>query len=285
MLGNGQWHKDMGGQRYKNGGKILMVPTADLRPNPDQPRRNFSYEKLLELAQSLSENGMLQPVSITFHGGIPVLVAGERRWRAAKIAGLKEIPCIEVEAKGAQSALLALIENLQREDMNCFEEAEGFRRLIQVYGLTQEEAAQRLGCTQPTVANKLRLLRLPAEQREHMIEAGLSERHARALLRVTDDDRRGALLNRVIEGPLTVAATERLVEELLAGREKRKRPTPLIRDVRLFLNTVNHAVDTMRRSGIDAQAEKSETEDYIEYVVRIPKNAPHDGRKLSVHTA
>lgn len=262
-----------------------MVPTADLQPNPDQPRRSFNGEKLLELAQSLRENGMLQPVTITMHSGAPVLVAGERRWRAAKLAGLKEIPCIVAEARGAQSALLALIENLQREDMNCFEEAEGFRRLIQVYGLTQEEAAQRLGCTQPTVANKLRLLRLPPEQRERLIGAELSERHARALLRVPNDEQRAVLLNRVISERLTVADTERLIDRHTEEPPKRRRPTPLVRDVRLFLNTVSHAVDTMRRSGIDAHAERSETEDYIEYMVRIPKGDSVDGRKLTVHTA
>lgn len=138
-----------------------MIPTAEIQPNPEQPRRDFSYEKLLELAQSIGENGLLHPVTVTFRDGVPVLVAGERRLRAAKIAGIREIPCIELEAEGVQRALLTLVENLQRQDMNCFETAEGMHRLIDTYGLTQEEAANRLGCSQPTIANKLRLLRLP----------------------------------------------------------------------------------------------------------------------------
>ncbi len=276
------WGKESRKPAYKSNGNIWMIPTADIRPNPDQPRREFSYEKLLELAQSIGENGLLHPLTITFQDGLPVLIAGERRLRAAKIAGIREIPCIELEADGAQRALLALIENLQREDMNCFETADGMRRLIEIYGLTQEEAANRLGCSQPTIANKLRLLRLPAEERSAIIGAGLTERHARALLRMEDADLRRVVLGRVIEGKLTVAQTERLVTEALAGNIKHRRPIPVVRDVRLFFNTVNHAVETMRRSGIEARSEKNETDEYIEYTVRIPKKAACP--KL-VHTA
>ena len=256
-----------------------MIPTGDIQPNPDQPRRDFSYEKLLELAQSIGENGLLQPLTIRFEQDKPILVAGERRLRAAKIAGIRELPCIEVEGEGPRSALLALIENLQREDMNCFEEAEGIRRLITVYGLTQEEAANRLGCSQPTVANRLRLLRLEPAERRAVLDAGLTERHARALLRLEDPDIRSAALKRMAEERMNAAQSDRLVEEILrrgtGEREeegkKAKRPLPLVRDIRLFLNTVNNAVDTMRRSGIEASAEKTETEEFIEYVVRIPK--------------
>ncbi len=266
---------------YSTNGQVWMIPTAAIQPNPDQPRKEFSYEKLLELAQSIAENGLLHPLTITFREDVPVLVSGERRLRAAKIAGMREIPCIELEADGVQRAILALVENLQREDMNCFETAEGMQKLIELYGLTQEEAANRLGCSQPTVANKLRLLRLPQEERSAMIGAGLTERHARALLRIDEEVLRRKALARVIEGKLTVAQTERLVMDCLSGKSKRKKPFPVVRDVRLFFNTVNHAVETMRRSGIEAKSEKSETEDYIEYVVRIPKNH----RATIAHTA
>lgn len=259
-----------------------MIPAGDIQPNPEQPRREFSYEKLLELAQSIGENGLLQPLTITFQQGIPVLIAGERRLRAAKIAGLREIPCIELEAEGVQRTLLALIENLQREDMNCFETAEGIQRLIDTYGMTQEEAANRLGCSQPTVANKLRLLRFPEEERRAILEAGLSERHARALLRIEEAGMRQTALHRIVEEKLTVAQTDRLVADILQGRIKRRKPFPVVRDVRLFFNTVNHAVETMRRSGIEACSERSETEEYYEYVVRIPKSA---ARQKVAHTA
>ena len=198
----------------------------------------------------------------------------ERRLRAAKIAGLREVPCLVVEADGPRAALLALIENLQREDMNCFEEAEGIKKLIEVYGLTQEEAAHQLGCAQSTVANRLRILRLTEEERGTIISEGLTERHARALLRLEGEQRKTALM-RIVRRGLNVEQSERLIEEMLEEakpKEKRRRPTPLVRDVRLFLNTVNNAIDTMRRSGIEASAEKIETEEYIEYLVRIPKN-------------
>lgn len=276
------WGKENKKPKYQSSGNVWMIPTAEIQPNPEQPRRDFSYEKLLELAQSIGENGLLHPVTVTFRDGVPVLVAGERRLRAAKIAGIREIPCIELEAEGVQRALLTLVENLQRQDMNCFETAEGMHRLIDTYGLTQEEAANRLGCSQPTIANKLRLLRLPPEERSAIIGAGLTERHARALLRIEDEELRRVALGRIIEGRLTAAQSDKLVDDFLKGKIKRKRPLPVVRDVRLFFNTVNHAVETMRRSGIEARSEKNETEDYIEYVVRIPKPSV---RPVIVHTA
>lgn len=270
--------------KYKCSGRILMIPTNDIQPNPDQPRREFSYEKLLELAQSIDENGLLHPISITFRGDKPMLVAGERRLRAAKIAGMREIPCIEVEANGSRAALLTLIENLQREDMNCFEEAEGIKRLISIHGLTQEEAAHQLGCAQSTIANRLRILKLSLEEREIIIKEGLTERHARTLLRLEEGSKRMGALLRMVQGRLNVAQSERLIDEILeeTKTEKRKKPMPLIRDVRLFINTVSHAVDTMRRSGIDASAEKIETEEYIEYLVRIPKGGATTGSTIHV---
>lgn len=259
--------------KYKSSGKILMIPVNEIQPNPDQPRREFSYEKLLELAQSISENGLLQPISVTIKDDKPVLVAGERRLRAAKIAGIKEIPCLVIEADRSRAALLALLENLQREDMNCFEEAEGIKKLINDYGFTQEEVAHQLGCAQSTIANRIRILKLSEEERNIIIKEGLTERHARALIRLDGEQRKFALM-RIVQQNLNVAQTERLIEDILERtkpKERRRPAMPLIRDVRLFLNTVNNAIDTMRRSGIDASAEKIETDDYIEYFVRIPK--------------
>ena len=170
------WRNGKKKTKYQSRGQILMIPTKEICPNPDQPRREFNLEKLLELAQSIGENGMIHPLTIRFQEDKPVLIAGERRLRAAKIAGIREVPCIEMAAESAQSALLALVENLQREDMNCFEEAEGIRRLIELHGLTQEDAATRLGCAQSTIANRLRLLRLPPEERRAILAAGLTER-------------------------------------------------------------------------------------------------------------
>ena len=252
-----------------------MVPTGDIRPNPSQPRREFPLDKLVELAQSISENGILQPLTVSMESGVPVLIAGERRLRAARIAGLREVPCIELPVEDTQRQVLTLIENIQRQDMNCFEVARGIRHLIESCELTQCEAARRLGLSQSAVANKLRLLRLPAEEQEQMEAAGLSERHARALLRIEDGTRRRQLLTRIVQQNLTVAQTERMVEDLLANRVRRRPAKPLVRDVRVFFNTVNHALDIMRRGGIPAESHRREESDYIEYVVRIPKQMAH----------
>ena len=235
-------------QPYECRGQVWMIPTADIRPNPSQPRREFPLEGLVELAQSISENGVLQPLTVTLGAEGPVLIAGDR-----------------------QRSVLALVENLQRENMNCFEVAEGIQRLIRDYELTQNEAAQQLGYSQSAVANKLRLLRLPEEERRRMTAAGLSERHARALLRIEDDALRGQALERIIGEHMTVARSERLVDELLAGRVRRRPAQPLVKDVRVFFNTVNHALDIMRRGGISASSQRREEADFIEYVVRIPK--------------
>lgn len=248
-----------------------MIPTADIQPNPQQPRRDFPLDKLVELAQSISENGILQPLTITMESGAPVLVAGERRLRAARIAGLARVPCVEVTAEARRRQVLTLVENLQREDMNCFEVAQGIRDLIDTYELTQTEAAQQLGYSQAAVANKLRLLRLPAEVRDQLVAAGMTERHARALLRLENRTLREAALARIVGERLTVAQTERMVEDMLNGRARRRAARPLVKDVRIFFNTMNHALDIMRRGGIDAQSRRLDGEDYIEYVVRIPK--------------
>ena len=256
---------------YANRGQVWMIPTGDIRPNPTQPRREFPLDKLVELAQSISENGILQPLTVSFETGEPVLIAGERRLRAARIAGLREVPCVEVQVQTRQRQVLTLVENMQRQDMNCFEEAEGIRQLIEAHELTQSEAATQLGLSQSAVANKLRLLRLPATERDQLIAAGMGERHARALLRMEERTQRQALLERVVKEKMTVAQTERAVEAMLEGRVRRRPAKPLVRDVRVFFNTVNHALDIMRRGGIPAEGHRRDGEDYIEYVVRIPK--------------
>ena len=263
--------------QYPEKGAVLLIPIGDIRPNPSQPRREFPLDSLMELAQSISENGILQPLTVSMEEGVPTLVAGERRLRAAKIAGLREVPCLPVQVAAHRRQVLTLIENLQRQDMNCFETAEGIRHLIDSYELTQCEAAHQLGMSQSAVATKLRLLRLSEEERAALIKGGCGERHARALLRLPDCNRRLQALEKITTEKLTVAQTERLVEDLLAGRVRRKPPKPLIRDVRVFFNTVNHALTIMRRGGIPAESTQREEGDYIEYVVRIPKKAAGRG--------
>ena len=266
MLG---WEKKTG--RYPDGGRILLIPIEDIQPNPEQPRRCFDADALRELAQSIAENGLLNPLSVELREGVPVLVAGERRLRAVRLLGWTQVPCVAVtETRDGQNAVRTLIENMQRVDMNCFEEAEGIGRLIREYGLTQEEAAARLGFTQSAVANKLRLLRLPESMRRRMTAAGLTERQARALLRLTDEEQREWTLDRICRDRLNVAQTDRLVEAVCRGDPPRRRPTWIMRDVRLFINTIRHAVETMQQAGVGATLERRETGDEVEYVVHIP---------------
>ena len=263
--------------KYAVSGKVIMVPTNDILPNPDQPRREYSYQKLLELSQSMVENGLLHPLTITFREGRPMLVAGERRLRAAKIAGMQEIPCIARETDDRQRALLALVENLQREEMNCFEEAEGYRRLIESYGLTQEEAAYRLGCAQSTVANKLRLLRLPPAERRRMIDAGLTERHARALLRLHNEEAQMQLVERIREENLSVKATEDIVEselKKLYGELPPEAGSNVIHmkcNYQIYLNTIKKSLEKINSLGVQTTFDYADQGDCYEVRIKIMK--------------
>lgn len=261
--------------------KILNLPIDKLAPNPRQPRKVFSQEELEGLSQSIAENGLLQPVVVRrAAGGSYEIIAGERRWRACQLAGMKHLPCILQECSDTQSAVLAILENLQRQDLQVFEEAEGIRSLIVDWHVTQEEAARRLGKSQSAIANKLRLLRLSQEERDLVVANHLTERHCRALIRIQDENARKKILSRVIERSLNVQQTEALVEEQLAA-EKKSEPasrTFIAKDIRIFMNTIEHAVKTMQSAGILAQAEKKDLGEYLEYTVRIPKNRSKDGR-------
>ncbi len=260
----------------KSGGNILMIPEQEIMPNPTQPRRHFDRQELANLAQSIRANGILQPVTVrTIPGGYE-LIAGERRLRAARLAGLTHIPCILINADDRKTALLSLLENLQRQDLSFFEEADAIQKLMRVYGLSQEEAARKLGMAQSTLSNKLRLLRLPESIRRTLEREQLTERHARTLLRLETAAQMEEALSRIIDEKLNVAQSEKLIDQLLqkpvSEKKGKKAPIKLFKDVRLFVNTLNHAVDTMKRAGISAASSRNETDEYIEYIVRIPKN-------------
>ena len=254
--------------------RVVELPAEKLIPNPRQPRKTFSKEELDGLSRSIASNGLLQPISVRrTSGGKYEIIAGERRWRACIQAGMRQIPCLVQECSDAQSAVLAILENLQRQDLQVFEEAEGICRLMEDWGVTQEEAARRLGKSQSAIANKLRLLRLTPEERKCIVENGLSERHARAILRIPQEDARKKLLAQVVEKGLTVRQTEKLIEKVL--EEKPAKPskgrTFIAKDIRLFLNTIDHAIRTMQDAGILAQADRKDMGDYLEYTVKIPK--------------
>jgi ParB family chromosome partitioning protein len=186
---------------------------------------------------------------------------------------MPRVPVVVMEKSREEIAVLCAVENMHREDLNCFEQAMAIRLLIDQLGLTQQQAGEKLAMTQSAVANKLRLLRLSEEERRALLEAGMTERHARTLLRLDGRAMRQVALERMIKGKMTVAQSERLVEDLLAGRVRRRPAKPLVRDVRVFFNTVNHALDIMRRGGIPAESQRREEEEYIEYIVRIPRES------------
>lgn len=256
-------------------GRILFLPVDAIYPNPNQPRKQFLQSDLEELANSIRMLGLLQPLTVRRRDGAWELVAGERRLRAAKLAGLEEIPCLSIQTDSQSSSLLALVENLQRRDLDFWEEALALRRLIDTYHLAQEEVARRLGKSQSAVANKLRLLRLPPEVLASLRDAGCTERHARALLRLEDPEQQRRAADQVVEQELTVAQTEMLVDSLLAARSAPggRRPTFIVKDVRLFLNTITRSLDLMRSAGVNAQCHRQDSEEEILLTIHIPRRA------------
>ena len=257
--------------------RVRYIPINAVRPNPQQPRRSFDETALRELADSISAYGILQPLTVRDRGGVYELVAGERRLRAARIAGLREVPCLIAEVGEEDAALLALIENLQRRDLDYMEEAAAIARLIRRYGLSQQQAAEKLGKSQPTIANKLRLLRLSAPVIDCLRQYGLTERHARTLLRLTDPEQQLAAARHIGKRGLNVAQTEQYIDRLTAENRTeppRRRPTYVIKDVRLFLNSVERGVRLMQSAGVGAEVGRRDTDEEILLTIHIPKRRP-----------
>lgn len=259
--------------------RVLFLPVTGIVPNPAQPRKFFAQDGLDELAASIREHGVLQPLSVRKTEAGYELISGERRLRASRLAGLTEVPCILVNVTSEGSSLLALVENLQRRDLDFVEEAAALAKLIRTYGLSQEEAARRIGKSQSAVANKLRLLRLSPDVLTLLREHGMTERHARALLRLEQEELQLEAAHFLVEHQLTVAKTEEYVEALLhpaapeSAPTRHKRPTYVIKDIRLFLNTVTRGLSMMKTAGVNAACERKETDDSIFLTIRIPKQA------------
>ena len=254
--------------------KVIEVDVADIVPNPYQPRTEFTDADISSLADAIAQNGILQPLSVRKVGEKYELIAGERRLRAAKICGFTVVPCIVHDISDRNSAILALVENIQREDLTFFDEAIAIEKLINYYGMTQEDAAAKLGKAQSTIANKLRLLRLSEDERKLIMQFSLTERHARALLKLgSAEDRLFTFLKRSRHNHLNVERIEKLIEEYI-GQEKvkqsYKKRSKVFQNVKIFVNTINKAVETMQAAGISADSKKIQNEDYIEYRVRIP---------------
>lgn len=250
--------------------KIQKIKICDIEKNPSQPRKIFEEASIRTLADSIAQNGLLQPLSVRKKAKGYELIAGERRLRALTLLGETYAPCIVVDADVNSSAVLSIIENIQRRDLNIFEEALAIETLINKLSLTQGQVAEKLSLSQSAVANKLRILRLSNSEREKIIGNALTERHARALLKIEDDIKRERALNHICANRLNVTQSENYIQNLLSDNKKGK-TTFVFRDLRIFVSTINKAIDTMRKSGVRASATKDESDSFIEYTIRIPK--------------
>ena len=253
--------------------QVLQVPLSKIVPNPYQPRKEFESEALSELADSIRQYGVLQPLLVApGKGDTYILIAGERRLRASIMAGLGTVPVIVSEYTTQQIAEIALIENLQRKDLHYLEEAEGYEKLVNTFHLTQESMAIRVGKKQSTIANKLRLLRLPASVRKKLHDSDLTERHARVLLKLENEDLQKAVLQKVLKGHLNVRQTEALVEKTLkeAGKLNQKKPRfVIVNDVRIYLNSIKEIMETVKTSGIPSSMEQEMDGDDVVVTLRI----------------
>ena len=259
--------------------KLLMLKPDDIKPSKNQPRKSFDQYELKLLADCIQSSGIIQPLAVRKSiDGKYEIIAGERRYLAAKMVGLRRIPCVLHNTDEKTAAIYAIMENLQRQDLTFFEEAEAINRLIVHFGMPQLEIATRLGLAQSTLSNKLRLLRLNDDQRKRIITARLTERHARALLRLEGADRENAL-NYIIANALNLKESEEYIENILNPRQEELPPEKPIRkyaisDVRLFYNSLSKLVNTLQNAGLNAKTRKYENDKYIEYKVRITKNTP-----------
>lgn len=255
-------------------GKLTLLPVGEILPNPNQPRRCFDQQELDKLSRSIAANGLLQPISVRrLDRSSYELIAGERRLLACKALGMDKIPAIVVEMPDTDSAVMALVENLHRTDLNCFEEAEAIAKLMADGRLTQQQVAKMLCKTQPAIANKLRLLRISPTLRDLLVQNGLTERHARALLMVEDPQQQEEILHHVIKMGLNVAQTESYIQRCLkeVPQEKSSRLV-VVKDVRLLFNSISKAVNAIKEGGFEVETMQTEDDRYVNYVVRIPKD-------------
>ena len=265
------------GAEQKQSEVILDLSIAEIQPNPYQPRVYFDPAQLEELSNSIRQYGVLQPVIVRLVDGKYQLVSGERRFRASMLAGKETIPALLRQLDDREVAEMALIENLQREDLNYFEEAEGYARLIQEFQITQEEVARKMGKSQPTIANKLRLLHISERVRREISVDVITERHVRSLLKLKNEEQQLEVLNRIYKNNLNVRQTDELIENMLITEEKnmreqkKKKMMKAIKDMKIFVNTIRGTVKTIQDAGLPAEVTESENDDYLEVVIRLPK--------------
>lgn len=253
--------------------QVKQIPVSLIKPSPYQPRAVFKDEKLEELCQTIRLHGVIQPVVVRRKGKHYELIAGERRLRAVKKLNFSTIPAIIREMSDSQAAAAALIENLQREELTSLEEARALKKLLEVHHLTQEGLAQRLGKSQSTIANKLRLLQLPNSIQDALLDRSITERHARALLALRDEEKQQKCLSEIMNKELNVKQTENLVRKLIEKKPMlRKSARPYSRDFRIAINTIRQSVDMIKQTGMNVIASEEESEQFYELMIRIPKN-------------
>lgn len=257
--------------RVKTAGQILLIDTNLIFPNKNQPRKSFSSEELEQLSTSIRRNGVIQPLTVRKMGDAFELIAGERRLRAAKAANLRSVPCIVMEADEQSSAVISLLENIQRSQLNFLEEAKAMQTLAKYYGMKQEDIASSLGMSQANVSNLLRILRLTPEALIMLAENSMTQRHARALLKLEPQEQIQAA-KQICEKKMTVSAAEKLVDNILNEKNKPCRIRKIFfNDVKIFINTINHAIETMQNAGIEAFVSRSESEDGCTITINVPK--------------
>lgn len=257
---------------------IQTVFLSMIDVNPFQPRKTFYDHSLEELSQSIKEYGIIQPILVRKVGERYELIAGERRFRAAKLAGFDTIPAIVKTLTDQETAEIAIIENLQREDLSFLEEAEGYQVLMNTFGLTQEELARRVGKSQSTIANKLRLLKLPDSVRKEISQTFFTERHARALLKLPDEQHQIAAVAAIKNKEMTVRQAEEYIEQVITNISReisdatpKQRIIKIFKDIRIFINTIHNVVSEMRKAGLDIKVKETSDADYIYINLQIPK--------------
>jgi len=258
----------------EQGEVIHAIETGRIYPNPNQPRKTFTDDAIIKLADSIRQYGMIQPITVRKVGDTYEIISGERRLRAAKELGMETVPCVIMDINEERSAEISIIENLIREDLNIFEQAQAIEALIDTYNLTQEEIARRLSNSQSFIANKLRLLRLSSTERELIIKHNLTERHARALLRVYDTTLREKLLNDIISQGLNVGKSEELIDSALSKDNDniKIRQRNGYKDIKTFYSVIDKAVDSVKNSGINIKSRRIENDDFVELTILISKS-------------
>lgn len=257
--------------------RVVEVPIDLILANPDQPRKEFGEEELMELRDSIKEYGVIQPIILKrCNGSSYILIAGERRLRAASMAGLEKIPAIVREADERDSAIIALVENVQRENLGYMEEAYAYHKLMEDYDLTQGELAERVGKKQSTISNKIRLLSLPEDIQNALITNRLTERHARALLKIPDNETRRMVIERIINHGLNVRQSEKLIQDILEKQQEELRKKNKIRYIsyKLYLNTIRKTFNEIFQVEQGAKYTQEDKGDYYEVKITIPKNTP-----------